>query len=284
MKNYRPTKRQIILTIAFIVVALGLVFSLTRQKTIVVSVQDVNVRSGPGLKYKSLEKVDKKTRFNVLDEKDNWYKVRINDHKFGWVASWLVNREDNLKKASNLSEATIVIDAGHGGSDSGAEYKDSTKTKYMEKTYTLQMAKAVATQLRAQGAHVIMIRDTDEYVSLKKIAATSNKVSADAFISFHFDSSPERNTASGLTTYYYHNGASKQLAKALNAQFDGLALTNRGVQFGNFYVIRYNSRPAVLCEMGYINETKDFKKIKSKTYQVKVASKVVKGLQTYFNN
>lgn len=284
MQRFNPNRRQIFITIGFILLSLGLVFALTRTKTIVVSVQNVNVRATPGMKGKILKTVNKKTRFNVLDEKNDWYKVRISDHKFGWVASWLVNRRDNLKKATKLSEATIVIDAGHGGSDSGAEYKDnSEKKKYMEKTYTLKMAKALATQLRMQGAHVIMIRDSDKYVGLKPRPKKAETVHADAFISFHFDSSPNRNEATGLTTYYYHKKTSYRLAETINSHFDGLGLDNRGVEFGDFLVIRDNTRPAILCEMGYINDTHDFKLIKKTSYQLKVANRVTAGLKEYFN-
>lgn len=282
MAHFRPTRLQIIITVIFIVVTLGLTFALTRQKTVVVSVENVNVRQGPGLKYKTVKTLNSKTRLNVLAEKNDWYKVRISDHKFGWIASWLVNRRDNLQKATKLSEATIVIDAGHGGWDSGAEYKDSKKSKYMEKAYTLKMAKLVATDLRTKGAHVIMTRDSDKYVGLKARPELAEKVHADAFISFHFDSSPQRNEATGLTTYYYHKGASKQLARTMNNQFDNLTLNNRGIDFGDFLVIRDNSRPAILCEMGYINNTHDFKSISSTTYQVKVARQVAKGLSDYF--
>lgn len=283
MAKFRPTRIQLIITSIFIILALGLTFALTRQKTIVVSVENVNIRQGPGLKYKSIKTVNHKTRLNVLAEKNDWYKVRISDHKFGWIASWLVNRRDNLKKATRLSEATIVIDPGHGGWDSGAEYKNSKKEKYMEKTYTLKMAQAVATQLRLQGAHVIMTRDSDKYVGLKPRPALAEKVSADAFISFHFDSSPHRNEATGLTTYYYHKGASKTLAKNLNHQMNNLPVTNRGIGFGNYLVIRDNTRPAVLCEMGYINDTNDFRSIKKLSYRLKAANDITNGLKQYFN-
>lgn len=285
MPHFRPTRLQIIVTTVFILLALGLTFALTRQKTVVVSVENVNVRQGPGLNYHKVKTLQSKTRLNVLAEKNDWYKVRINDHQFGWIASWLVNRRDNLKKATKLSEATIVIDAGHGGWDSGAEYKTNSKhAKYMEKTYTLKMAKLVAADLRTQGAHVILTRDNDQFVGLKARPRLAERVHADAFISFHFDSSPHKNEASGLTTYYYHKGASKTLAKTVNAQFNGLSMTNRGIDFGDFLVIRDNTRPAILCEMGYINDTHDFKSIKSTTYQLKVAHMVTKGLAQYFNS
>ncbi|MCG4607052.1 SH3 domain-containing protein, partial [Bifidobacterium longum] len=91
---------------------------------------------GPGLDYATIGTVKKGQRVTILKTRNSWYKIRLSDQRFGWVASWLVHPKNNLKHVSNLSEATIVIDPGHGGSDSGAEYKNSTSKRYMEKTYT----------------------------------------------------------------------------------------------------------------------------------------------------
>ena len=99
------------------------------------------------------------------------------------------------KVASNLAESTIVLDAGHGGYDSGAL---SQSNKY-EKNYTLQMVNAVAARLRSAGANVVLTRSGDDYVGLAERAHVSNKLSADAFISIHFDSSQSADSASGVT-------------------------------------------------------------------------------------
>ncbi|MCF7523700.1 N-acetylmuramoyl-L-alanine amidase [Levilactobacillus brevis] len=165
----------------------------------------------------------------------------------------MVDHPGSLKRVTNLSEATIVLDPGHGGSDSGALSIDQ---KHDEKVYTLALAKKVAQRLRARGAHVIMTRDTDKTVSLADRPALANTNQASAFISFHFDSAPADNLGSGTTTYYYHRQTSYALAKAINQGMSDLPLTNRGVKFGNFEVIRDNSRPSLLIEMGYINTKK----------------------------
>lgn len=282
MFNQKPP-RSVWLTVIIVGVTLGLVWGISRQKTVVIRTGGINVRQGPGLDYDAIAQTKAKKRYHVIAQRNDWYKIRLADNQFGWVASWLVNRKKPLKKVTRLSEATIVIDAGHGGSDSGAEYhRDSKTAKYMEKTYTLQMANRVADELRLHGAHVIMTRDNDRYVGLKPRPALAESVHADAFISFHYDSSPERNQASGITTYYYHDGASKKLARCLSQQYSNLPLTNKGIDFGDFLVIRDNTRPAVLCEMGYINTRKDFHQIRRLSYQLKVAHDVVKGLDSYF--
>ena len=104
------------------------------------------------------------------------------------------------------------------------------------------------------------------------------------FISFHFDSSPEPNSATGYTSYYYHkNNGSYELASNINAELS-LPLINKGVEYGDFLVIRDNSVPAVLLENGYMNSKDDFKSIKSKDYQDKIAKAIPVGIQNYLSN
>lgn len=271
----------LITALVILLIAGGLLFSFTRNNSVTATVSNLNLRNGPGLTYKVTHKVKPNSRLTILGEKDNWYHVRDSQNHFGWVASWLVDHPGSLKKVTNLSEATVVLDPGHGGSDSGALSIDQ---KHDEKTYTLALAQQVAKQLRARGTHVIMTRDSDKSVSLADRPALANTNQASAFISFHFDSSPTNNLASGTTTYYYHRRTSYKLAEAINGEMNDLALANRGIKYGNFEVIRDNSRPSLLLEMGYINTKKDFQSIKSAHYQKQVATRVVKGLSAYFSS
>ncbi|GAB6092150.1 N-acetylmuramoyl-L-alanine amidase [Furfurilactobacillus curtus] len=283
MKFLKQRWFQISLTLAVTITIGLLLFWLTREQTVRVSVDNLNVRSGPSLTSRTVHKAKLNTRLVKLGEKNLWYHVRYDDRHTGWVASWLVNRRNNLKQATDLSEATIVIDPGHGGSDSGALHSPSdTSPKDMEKTYTLKVAKAVANELRQRGAHVVLTRDSDKYVGLAPRPALANEIKADAFISIHFDSSPETNQSSGLTTYYYHKNLSMGLAKALNSQMNHYPMPNKGIEFGNFQVIRDNERPAVLLEMGYINDAHDFKVISGLTYPYRVANSITAGLSDYF--
>ncbi|MFB9769336.1 N-acetylmuramoyl-L-alanine amidase [Lactiplantibacillus modestisalitolerans] len=271
--------RQLTIAAVFIGLVIGFVFVLATNNTATVNIANVNIRQGPGMSYAITDATTKGTKIHIMKRKNNWLYVRYADHKFGWIASWLVNeRNSQLSKTTKISEATIVLDPGHGGSDSGAL---SSKGK-MEKTYTLRVAKAVAKKLRAAGANVILTRDDDQYVGLSARPAMANKLNADAFISFHFDSSPEKNTASGITTYYYHKSTSLTLAKDLSNNASTLPIPSKGVAYGDFLVIRDNSVPAVLMELGYINDKADFKTIRSTQYPNEVAHAVYAGLSTYF--
>ncbi|EGF49056.1 N-acetylmuramoyl-L-alanine amidase [Lacticaseibacillus rhamnosus MTCC 5462] len=133
----------------------------------------------------------------------------------------------------------------------------------------MKTAELVANALRAAGANVIMTRTTDTFVDLAPRPTTANNAHADAFISFHL--TPARPK---LSLRVHHLLLQQQkdlaLAKAVNNAFDDLPLENRGVAFGNYEVLRDNKQPAILNEMGYINNDKDFKYIKTQRINLKL--------------
>ncbi|OUN18922.1 N-acetylmuramoyl-L-alanine amidase [Ligilactobacillus salivarius] len=225
---------------------------------------------------KNLGTLNMGDRVTVLSTKYHWKKVKTSEGEVGWIQDWNFQQQN---KITSLSDATIIIDAGHGGSDSGA----LSRTNKNEKTYTLIYAKKLAERLRKAGAMVYMTRDDDSFVSLNSRPRLAENVHADAFISIHFDSAPENNMGSGYTTYYYHKKTSLRLAQDINSKLKYLKLENRGVEFGDFLVIRENTVPAVLLEMGYINSDRDFERITSTSYQDSVADDIKQGLDTYFD-
>lgn len=254
----------------------------TDIQSVTTQLDNTKLRNGPGTTYQYSQTYPTNTKLTYLSKSGSWYQVKDSNGNTGYVASWVVtpSAKDEVVKtsATSLSEATIVLDAGHGGSDVGAL---STSDKY-EKTYTLQTVNAIAKKLRAAGANVVLTRSSDKFVDLAPRPAMANKIKADAFISIHFDSSASANEASGTTTYYYSSSKDMNLAKAINNQTKTLPLSNRGVDYGNYQVLRDNNRPAVLLELGYINNDKDFGYISSSSYQDKVADAVYNGLTNYF--
>lgn len=221
-------------------------------------------------------------QFDYLSKDGKWYKVRDSDGSVGYIASWVVTisgtKSAVKSAATNISEATIVIDPGHGGDDSGAESKKNT----YEKNFTLAYAKAIKKDLEQTGARVVLTRSGDDSKSLGDRARLSSKIQADAFISLHFDSSAQANAGSGVTTYYYNKNKDGQLADDLNSQLKSLSVGNRGTEQKDLYVLHYNSQPSVLVELGYINSKTDYKYINSDTYKEQVAKDITNGLKQYF--
>lgn len=273
-----PLNKVILIGIILALLSLLIYRTTSYFKQVEVETTQAMIKSGPGIEYKDKNSLAQGTRLKIIKTKYHWLYVKTDKNQFGWVADWMIS-SSYKNPITSLSNATIVLDPGHGGEDSGA-LSNSNKD---EKTYTLRYAKQTAKKLRAKGAKVYLTRDNDSTVSLGARPRLAEQVHADAFISFHFDSAPEANIASGYTTYYYNKGPSFKLANTVNQQFSQLGLDNRGVDIGNFLVIRDNTRPAILLEMGYINSERDFEKITSRGYENKATNQVVAGLTQYFH-
>ncbi|PMD71148.1 N-acetylmuramoyl-L-alanine amidase [Companilactobacillus nuruki] len=251
-------------------------------KKVTITQPNTKLRIEPSQDGRVIKTVKVGKQFDYLSKTGKWYKVRDSDGSVGYVASWVVTisgtKSAVKSAATNISEATIVIDPGHGGDDSGAESKKST----YEKNFTLAYAKAIKQQLEQTGARVVMTRSGDDSKSLGDRARLSSKIQADAFISLHFDSTPQANAASGVTTYYYNKNKDGELATDLNSQLKSLSIGNRGTAQKDLYVLHYNSQPSVLIELGYINSKSDYKYIDSDSYKQEVAKDITNGLKEYF--
>src|SRR5947209_19798350 len=103
--------------------------------------------------------------------------------------------------AETKANARVVIDAGHGGKDSGA-----MRNGVMEKDLTLDVALRLQKRLQAAGAATILTRSGDEFISLAGRAAAANREEECVFVSIHFDEG-NRAAATGVQTFY----AAKQM-------------------------------------------------------------------------
>lgn len=149
---------------------------------------------------------------------------------------------------------TIVIDAGHGGSDPGAVYEGRR-----EKDDNLSLAMAVGELLSRQGVSVIYTRTTDVYQTPFEKAQMANQADADFFISFHRNSSEEPNQYTGVETLVYDTSGIKQtMAENINGALAELGFRNLGVKARpGLVVLRRTKMPALLIETGFLNNEQD---------------------------
>lgn len=150
--------------------------------------------------------------------------------------------------------ATIVIDAGHGGTDGGAVYNGR-----LEKDDNLNLALAVGNILERDGYNIVYTRTEDVYDSPNEKARIANRSGADYFVSFHRNSSPNPNTYSGVETLVYSDsGVRGQLARSVNAELEKVGFKNLGVkERTNLAVLRRTEMPAILIEAGFLNTEAD---------------------------
>ncbi|WP_257138865.1 N-acetylmuramoyl-L-alanine amidase family protein [Bacillus toyonensis] len=176
------------------------------------------------------------------------------------------------------SEKVIIIDPGHGGNDPGSIGPNGTR----EKDITLKTAKNIQKKLEEKGMTVILTREDDTFVPLKKRVAISQNKSADLFLSIHYDGFTT-NDVKGVTTYYYKGLKEKALAETIHEHlFKHIQAKNRGVKSGDYHVLRENQKPSILLELGYITNPEDEERMNSQKFQADVASGVVSGVIEYF--
>ncbi|WP_235821827.1 N-acetylmuramoyl-L-alanine amidase family protein [Gottfriedia acidiceleris] len=190
---------------------------------------------------------------------------------------------ENRNKGNSSSEKiltgkTIVIDAGHGGEDIGASGQNGTN----EKDVTLVMVKNIQNELsKRTGAKVILTRNDDVKVPLADRVKIAEENNADLFVSIHFDAF-FTNEVEGITSYYYKKSDEPLAALIHDFIFkNGLDARDRGVSSGDYYVLRENSRPAILLELGYISNSIDEARMASREFQKNITSSIVDGMIDY---
>lgn len=149
---------------------------------------------------------------------------------------------------------TIFLDAGHGGSDPGAVYNGRN-----EKDDNLAITLAVGRYLEEYGFRVIYARTDDIYETPAQKAAEGNASGADIFVSIHRNSSPVPNQYTGVESLVYNEWLpAGTIAANINSQLEKVGYRNLGVNARpNLTVLRRSNIPAVLVEVGFINNDQD---------------------------
>lgn len=268
------------------------------DSTVVVigNAQSTNIRSLASMDGEVIHTAGPGERFQYIESVGSWFHIRINENLTGYVAdsvatlSTVETQAESVasqdltgsqyaRSISNISEATIVIDAGHGGRDSGAVSADNS---IFEKDITLSTAILLRNRLQDAGANVILSRSSDEFVSLDDRVITGHNYQADLFISLHYDAIEVANSMSGTTTYYYSE-SNLELANTVNRYLAQLGpLNNNGVRHGNYYVLRANNQPSILLELGYMNSDIDIQHIDTIAYQSTIVEAVYQALREYY--
>ncbi|HMP51777.1 MAG TPA: N-acetylmuramoyl-L-alanine amidase, partial [Candidatus Melainabacteria bacterium] len=171
------------------------------------------------------------------------------------------------------ASSTVILDAGHGGTDPGAQRGDTD-----EKDITLAIVKKTDRYLKASGVKVLLTRDEDKTVSLAERVDLTNKTRPDAFLSVHINSLESKSDIHGIETYY-QTPQSERMAKLIHKSLvDGLKAPDRSVRKAKFYVVNRTTVPAVLAEVGFISHKEEKKQLTTEAYQEKVAPALAPGV------
>jgi N-acetylmuramoyl-L-alanine amidase len=231
--------------------------------------------------------------------------------------------ERSLIRALGLKIGKIVVDAGHGGHDTGTIGPNGLEEKDLVLDVALKLGKLLENKL---GAEVVYTRDDDTFIPLETRTAIANKEQADLFISIHANSSDDP-SARGVETYYLNFtsradalevaarenavseksihelqdlvkkialkekiGESREFASDVQRSlYAGLSaktpnLRNRGVKKAPFVVLIGANMPSILAEISFVSNPDDAKKLKTNEYRQRIADSLYKGVFKYVNS
>jgi N-acetylmuramoyl-L-alanine amidase len=168
---------------------------------------------------------------------------------------------------------TVVVDAGHGGKDSGAYRRYGPP----EKMIALDVAQRLNHKLRESQLETVMTRSSDVFIELNDRVAIENAQKNAIFVSIHFNDSRRRGIR-GFETYY-HSGVSSDLANSIQLKLATIPRSaNRGVHTANFRVLRLATCPAVLVECGFLSNRSDGGQARDWEYRELLADRIAEAI------
>jgi len=188
-----------------------------------------------------------------------------------------------------LYQKTIFLDAGHGGPDSGALYRN-----IYEKDINLSIVKKLEKKLKEKGAQVFLTRDGDYDLSvpytvnrkrsdLSRRSNMINRSNCDLYISIHLNADTST-TYHGAQVFYDNKiKQNKKIAETIQADLKQYLYTTRDAkQKNDMYLFHRLDKPGVLVEIGYITNPNDRYLLMQKEYQEKVANILTNSIIRYF--
>ncbi len=186
--------------------------------------------------------------------------------------------------SGGLSGKTIMLDAGHGGQDSGAISAGGVSWP-AESDLNLVLAYTLKAELEAAGATVLMTRTDDATVTLAERAEQAVAAAPDLFISLHHNATNETSDYTKATggLMLYSSPVSKTLAETLAGNlWDGVEEKATRCRRQSLYVCRQTRFPAVLVEAGYVCNPVEYEMLCERDNVRKIAKNIRKGLEAYF--
>ncbi len=176
-------------------------------------------------------------------------------------------------------ETVVVLDAGHGGSDPGAQRGDVN-----EADVTMAIINKLKKVLEGKGARIVMTRSDNTFISLEERVRITNQVNPNLFLSVHINSLQSTSDIRGIETYYQTDQSRPLAARVHESLVTGLGAPDRSVRKARFYVINHTPVPAILAEVGYITNKTERDRLISSDYQLKIANALARGVMLYLQD
>lgn len=191
--------------------------------------------------------------------------------------STLTLRIKRQKQPLSLSHLTIAVDAGHGGTNRGAQ----GPTGVYEKDITLKIAMDLRDLLRQAGARVVMTRTADVSEDMIQRTLFLREADPDLLVSIHLNSSSDPIHVSGTSTYYRYIGF-RPLSEAILRRMEGLGLEEYGnVGSFNFALNGPTGYPNALVETVFLSNPADEAKALDPAFRQKIAGAILAGIRDF---
>ena len=211
----------------------------------------------------------------------------------GRLGAQMMEMHERITQAvsGEVKEYRIVVDAGHGGFDSGKVGIGNI----LEKEINLAIARKVQENLEAAGIEVVMTRESDQGLydeneenkkqqDMKKRCEMINESGADLAVSIHQNSYTEEYVCGPQVFYYETSQKGKELAQilqeTLNEKLD-IARPREIKADNTYYILKKTQIPTVIAECGFLSNTEEAEKLTSEEYQEQVAEAVCEGILQY---
>jgi N-acetylmuramoyl-L-alanine amidase len=170
--------------------------------------------------------------------------------------------------------STVILDAGHGGRDSGARSPD---TRQLEKDAALVMVNLVRDELKNK-MNCVLMRDADKFVDLDERVAYANRYEDAVLVSIHFNSGNP--SISGPEVYYWRVDSYTLAKRTMSnlASLGGPQHGNRGLVRRRLRLTRNPQIPCILVECGYLSNPRESSAISTPTYRVRLAHAVAQAI------
>ena len=201
-------------------------------------------------------------------------------HQVFYKGNTLVIKVKQQPKQLSLKNLTIAIDAGHGGSNTGA----GGPTGSLEKILTLAVALKLQKTLEASGAKVIMTRSIEKFVDNKERILFYRDSTPDLLVSLHLNSSADPIRVGGTSTYYRYVGF-RNLSLDIYKRMLQLGLKEYGNTGSfNFMLNSPTEYPNALVEMLFLSNPEEEMKILDDNFQQQVTDKIVAGIKDFLES
>ncbi len=201
-------------------------------------------------------------------------------HQIYYRGNTLVIKIKQQPKGLSLGKLTIALDAGHGGSNTGAGGPTGSSEKNLALAVTLKLQKA----LQAAGAKVIMTRTIEKLVDNKERILFYRDSVPDLLVSIHLNSSSDPLRAAGTSTHYRYVG-NKKLNMFVNRRMQELGLRQYGVIGSfNFMLNSPTEYPNVLVETLFLSNPAEEALMLDENFQQQMADKILLGIQDFLND